>query len=509
MPRLRRLPLLLLLVLLFTVAPYAAGHAGTPEGAGVVVPGPTPARAAPFLTDVLSSVDRTVARLAADERRRLRVAREAEARRLRRSPRPEAVVRRAWLLRLTSRATYDDQRRVLARARRAGRRLAGLRGREQRAVLAIVDGLAADRILTADRLRPVLLTLSRNTAWWTRRGAPAVGRSIVRGHGPVTLRYVPGHGLVLHQLASWSQVTWLAGHCLRDRVHCPRRRLRAAVDEMMGLAVRRDGVVRAESYFRFGRARAPWISAMTQGSAIQALTRSSAVLHSASDRRRARAALGAFLRPAPQGVAVRASGGRHYVMYSTAPELRILNGHLRALTGVRDLALIGGSRQARRVFRRGERSARVLLARTDTGAWSRYADGGPEASLGYHRLVTGFLADLCDRRAGRRYCQASRRFARYVREPTRVSVRIARAPRARQANALRVWISKASTVQVTVRDVRGRTVLRRSVQLPRGSHRFPWTPSRRGAYRVQATASGPGAPPLARAAVQLTARPRR
>jgi hypothetical protein len=353
---------------------------------------------------------------------------------------------------------------------------------------------------------PVLLTLSRNTDWWTRRDAPAVGRSIVRGTGPITLRYVPGQGLVLHQLASWSLVDWLAGSCVRDRVHCPRRRLRAAVDTMMGLAVRRDGVVRAESYFSFGRARAPWISAMTQGSAIQALVRSSVVLGSAPDRRRARAALGAFARPAPEGVSIPAAGGRHFLMYSTAPSLRILNGDLRALTGLHDLATMGGSRRAAQLFRGGERAARVQLQRADTGAWSLYADDGPEAGLGYHRLVTGFLADLCDRRAGRRYCLAEWRFRRYISEPTRVTVRVASRPRARANATVAVWISKVSSVRVTVRDARGRAVLQHAAQLPRGSHRVPWSPPHRGRFTVIVTAAGPGSPPLGRASGTLVAR---
>ncbi|WP_309233826.1 D-glucuronyl C5-epimerase family protein [Conexibacter sp. W3-3-2] len=233
---------------------------------------------------------------------------------------------------------------------------------------------------------------------------------------------------------------------------------------------------------------------------MQALTRTGTVLRSRPDTRRARAALRAFDRRAPFGVSTRAPGGSHFVMYSTEPSLRILNGHLRALTGLRDLASLAESGEALRLYRRGERAARVELREADTGAWSRYSDGGREASLGYHRLVTGFLADLCERDAGRRYCSAARRFRRYEREPTRVTVRVPSRPRARDATGVAVWISKVSAVSVTVRDARGRVVLSRRTTLPRGRHRIAWTPARRGRYTVRAAATGPGSPPVGRGA---------
>lgn len=513
--RLRRLLSFLLLAVVVAGAAASTralgdGDGGTPAvgtGAERVAP-PVSAGAVRILRDVAAAVEETAVEADGDARRRARKRREAEAAVLRASPTPEAVVRRAWLLRLTDREAYRDQRAVLARARRVAGELGGARGGDLRDALAVVDRLAAAKILTTDRLRPVLLTLHRNTDWFSRRPAPAYGYSVVRGDDPITLRYIPGNGLVLHQLGSWSRVDYLAGSCLRRRVHCPRRKLRSAIETLMALAVRRDGVVRAESYFRFGRASAPWISGMTQGTLVQALTRSSAVLRSKGDRRRARAAMGAFARRAPAGVAVRAAGGGdHYVMYSSAPSLRILNGHLRALTGLRDLATIGGSARAQALFRRGERSARVELRRADTGAWSRYSDRGAEASLGYHRLVTGFLGDLCDRRAGRRYCAAEQRFARYVREPTRVTVRVPSArPRARAGTAFSVWISKVSSVVVTVRDAEGTLVVSRRAQLSRGSRRIAWTPPHPGRYRVTVTAAGPGTPPLGRGAASVVVR---
>ncbi len=483
-------------LLLFSLVALAA--------AGPDAPRPLPFDL-PLLPTAVTVTADAVADLDEGARALDRRVRRAELRRLRGSRTIDAVVRRAWLTRTTDDAGYAAHRRILRDARRAAGQLTGSRGAEHRAALRIAQDLAAEGILTTDRLPAVLLTLRRNTDWWTRRDAPAYGRSIVRGGDPVTLRYVPGRGLVLHQLASWGRVAALSGNCLRDRAHCPRRRLRSSVDRLLALGVRREGVLRFESYFRWGGARAPWISAMTQGTAIQALVRTSAVLRTAADDRHARAALGAFDRRAPFGVSTRAPGGSHFVMYSTEPGLRILNGHLRALTGLRDLANLGESGRALRLFRRGEGAARVELREADTGAWSRYSDGGQESSLGYHRLVTGFLADLCDRRAGKRYCAATRRFRRYLREPTRVTLDVPRRPRARDGAGLSVWVSKISTVSLVVRDARGRTVLSRQVTLPRGRHDYRWIAPRRGTYTVRAAAVGPGAPPVGRAAASVRA----
>lgn len=508
----RRLPLLLLLLVLAgagltAVLVRAAAPEPPPAAPPVVLTPPVALTALPFATPLTEALTGAVRQIRVDEAARRERLRRAEATRLARSRTPEAVVRRAWLLHRTSRDAYDAQRRVLWRARAVARTLDGARGAEMRAALGVVDALAARRLLTSDRLRAVLVTLQRNTDWWSRRAAPPYGRSIMRGQDPITLKYVPGQGLVLHQLASWGRVNWLAGFCLRRPKGCPRRRLRRDVDALMGLSVRRDGVVRAESYFRFGWASAPWLSAMTQGTMIDALTRAWKVLGDDADRRRAQAALGVFRHRAPEGVAVPADGGTHFLMYSTEPGLRVLNGHLQALTGLRDLAVLGGSRRALALYRSGEGAARVQLRRDDTGAWSRYSDGGAESTVAYHELVTGFLANLCDRGAGRRYCRASARFARYLHEPTRIAVRCARRPRARRATGLTVWISKRSSVRLTVLDVGGHVVARRAAAYARGSHRFTWAAPHRGRYTVQVTAAGPGDPPLGREAVGLTVLP--
>jgi hypothetical protein len=232
---------------------------------------------------------------------------------------------------------------------------------------------------------------------------------------------------------------------------------------------------------------------MTQGTAIQALARGARVLGSRRYRRDAVRALGAFRAPPPVGVSVPAPGGRHYLMYSFSPGLRILNGDLQAITGLRDLAVLGRSRSALALFRRGERAARRAVGAFDTGAWSLYSERGRESTLGYHQLVGQFLGNLCRRTDRRAYCAANRRFVRYEHEPPRIGLARLTGLRARRSATLRFSLSKLATVDVRVSGRRGVTMDRR-LSLWRGTHSLAWVPPARGRYRVRVTAQGPSGP---------------
>ena len=201
---------------------------------------------------------------------------------------------------------------------------------------------------------------------------------------------------------------------------------------------------------------------------------------------------GAFEAPTPLGVAVPAGRGVRYSMYSFAPDLRVLNGELQTLIGLRDVARISGSARAQRLFARAEPAARRAVRGFDTGAWSLYSADGKESTLGYHRLVAGFLAALCRRTGAASYCAAGRRFARYVREPPRVHVRTLRKVRVRRQATIRFTLSKISDVMLQVRDRRGRVELSRGLRaLPRGRHSVAWVPERAGRHRLRIVAVGP------------------
>ena len=156
------------------------------------------------------------------------------------------------------------------------------------------------------------------------------------------------------------------------------------------------------------------------------------------------------------------------------------------------MARIAGSGRARRLFERGEPAARRAVRGFDTGAWSLYSAGGKESTLSYHRLVAGFLGGLCRRTAAPTYCDAGRRFERYVREPPRVHVRRLRKARVRKSATIRFTLSKISDVTLQLRDRRGRVVLSQGLPaLPRGRHDVAWVPARAGRHRLRIVAIGP------------------
>jgi hypothetical protein len=360
-------------------------------------------------------------------------------------------------------------------------------------VVAGAERLAAEGRLGPGRFAAVFELLRRNTIAWTRDPLPAPGERRVAG--AAVLQYYPGRGFQLHPLASWGRVNGMAHACLRARrdpqaAGCRRAVLRRDLDALAALAAPRGGFPAWEYYFPYGSGAPPWISGMAQATAVQALVRSARALGEPRYARLARGALGAFEQPPPVGVGVAAPGGSRYPMYSFDPGMRILNGELQAIGGLRDAAVLAGGARARRLARSGDRAARRALPSFDTGAWSLYSAGGREATLHYHRLTTRFLDELCARTGRRAYCRTGKRFARYEREPPRIRIARVRRARARHATTLAFTLSKISAVTVRVWGTRG-MLLRRQESLPRGRHRLAWTPPSRGRFRMRVDARGP------------------
>jgi hypothetical protein len=425
-----------------------------------------------------------------------RVARlHAAIRRARRSTTVNGALRLALLTRRIEPHTHARLAREYAAARAAVRRLPASRAGELGAVVGTVEQLAAAHALTARRLPAMFLILRRNTRFWSRAAWPAPSQRTTFGRDPAIFQYYPGRGMQMQPLASWGKANWLARSCLntrataRRRSACPARRLRRTVDRLLELGARRGGFLAWEHYFAWAGGTAPWISGMTQATAVSALARAARALEEPRWERAARRALGAFRTPPPVGV----DGGDHFLMYSFAPGLRIFNGELQAVSGIGELAALSGDIGARRLFARGERAARGMVKASDTGAWSLYSQSGRESTLGYHQLVGEFLGDMCALTRRRTYCDAHVRFARYEREPTRIGVVPLRGLRARHATALRFAISKVSRVRVRLWGPHGLS-LSRELDLPYGVHTVGWTPPSRGRFLLRIEAQGPSGP---------------
>jgi hypothetical protein len=474
-------------------------------GLGKTSAPPVPELPAPSVTAPLASLAGDWRAAAARVAERLRVQRERSARlrdlaerraglrALRGTRTVPGAVRRALLAGRLDAPTAARLRRTWWLAQRDLVRLRGLRRAELGAAMRVAAGLARSRRLTAQRIVPVLLTVQRNREFWTTRPLPRPGARRSFGRDPVVFEYYAGQGWAIQPLASFGKANALAASCLQaqPRWTCRRVALRRLLDRMVSLGVVRRGVLAWEHHFAFGGGRPGWISAMTQATGAQALARGRWALLERSYGLAARRALRALQEAPPYGVAVRAPGGRRYTMYSFSPSLRILNGELQALIGVRDASKLLGSRSARRLYERGEPAARRAVRSFDTGAWSLYSQHGRESTPAYHRLLTGFLRGLCRRTHRGAYCAAATRFARYEREAPRILMRVARRGRVRHALPIVFSLSKVSRVRVVVWG-RGGIVVHRRLRLPRGRHAVAWVPRRAQRYRVLVDAVGPG-----------------
>jgi hypothetical protein len=447
----------------------------------------------PSVAELARANARAQARAQAARKRRQEAARRAEARRLRRSRTVAGALRRAWLTRAISRRRYEELRSTWFRARRDVGRLSGVRRAELGAVLAMTARLASARLLTASRLEPVFLTIRRNREFWMSRPLPPPGSRVTFRGDPVIFEYYAGRGLAIQPLANFGTANALAGSCLRrvKRHTCRPAALRRLLERMVALGTQRGGFLAWEYFVQVGRGTPPWISAMTQATGAQALARGRRALREPRFARASRRALGAFDHAPPLGVSVGHPRGRRYTMYSFSPGLRIYNGELQALIGLRDVARIAGSRHAQRLYRAGEPVARRSVAALDTGAWSIYSEGGRESTLEYHRLVATFLDGMCSRTGARTYCAAGRRLARYVGEAPRVVVRTLKRPRVRRRAAITFTLSKVSSVMVQIRDRRGRVAFARGMRLARGRHRLVWAPRIAGRHELKIVALGP------------------
>ena len=415
-------------------------------------------------------------------------------------PTVRATLRRAAAEGRITREDAQAWEALYERSLRTRRRLPASRRGELGAVISGVEDLARRRLLSSSRMPLVFLQLQRNVEWWPRRGGPRTpqappserpcagqsglgGARVTFGKDPIVFQWYPGLGLQIQPLAMFGTVNGRAKNCVDEdeRTRCRPELLRRGLDRIVSMQVDRGDFRAWEYLFRFGGGTPPWISGLATATAMQALSRGSVVLGEPAYLRAARRARPAFQRSTPLGVRARGTYGPHYVLYSFAPGLRVLNGFLHALTGIYDYAETADDDVARRLFREGDRQARREVPLADTGAWSRYSAGGAESDLGYHRLVRDFLQNLCDRTKTSVYCRTASRFTRYQTEPVRLKL-LKSAP-----TTARFWLSKVSCVTLKIR--RGdRVVSSRDLTLGRGTRSIPWSAPRRGKYTVEITA---------------------
>lgn len=388
-----------------------------------------------------------------------------------------------------SRANYVRYRRIVMRARSTERRLRGARAAELGNAIALVDGIALQRKLTASRLPALMLILQRNTQYWPKQPFPSDRDHVTFRGSELIFEYYVGEGLQLQPLVNFKQANLLHGACVKESdVPCDQAGLRTLLAELIATSTKRGGFRTWEYYFEFGGGRPPWISGMAQATAIQAFARASELLEDPSYLRQARAAFGAFRKPPPVGVRTTGPfGGVHYLQYSFASGTYIINAFLQSLIGLYDYAEITGDPTARRLFLAGEPEARQELAANDVGDWSTYSYRGPLSTLEYHELLREFASSMCSRLRTKVYCDTSKRFLSDMTDPAEIEFLGPDFATKGQTTNIRFSISKLSAVQVTVtRD--GEVALDKLGTYRRGTWSLPWKPGAAGTYRIRVAA---------------------
>ena len=286
----------------------------------------------------------------------------------------------------TARADYDA---AISSARKAARRLTGQRRKELRAVIANFDRIAKGGLATASRLPALTETLRRNAQWWANGSSLSYGQRVGFKGSELVWQAYPGQGLQIQWLGTFGYMNalWTADS--------KSSQLHTLAKEVAELAASRAGGVAWEYLFQFGGGRPPWVSGMAQGTAIQALARTSDRFKDPALMELAKSGLGIFRTAPPSGVRLKLAHGSHYLGYSYAPGQRIYNQFYQALRGLHDLAALSGSEAARKLWLEGQTEGRFELPYSNSGSWSYY-EPGSLSPLGYHELLRDFLRGLCD-----------------------------------------------------------------------------------------------------------------
>ena len=346
------------------------------------------------------------------------------------------------------------------------KRLSQARGDELDAVIENLHGMAVRGSLTASRLPVLFLTLDRNVQYWKSGPALTYGQRVEFAGSELVWEYYPGQGIELQQLGSFGKAQWLcsAGESLEDRC-------REMLAELIPLAVRRGGGLTWEYYFNFDGGAPPWTSAMSQGTALQALADAYKEIGDRSYLVVAHSALPVFSRPPSSGVGVKTDLGMRYVEYSfdSSQHDEVINAFLQTLIGLDDYAQVSGDPVAQRLFDEGDAEAQAELPHFNTGAWSLYRPG-VEDDLSYHQLVTGFLKQLCSMTKIPVYCRTADAFELDLRTPAKLRLVTTQLKAQRAANVY-FTVSKISRVGITITR-NGRTVFLTSASFTHGEHHF-------------------------------------
>jgi hypothetical protein len=377
---------------------------------------------------------------------------------------------------------YRSDHASLEAAIHTAARLRGTRAVELYSVLTNMHAMAVAGELTPSRLPVLFLTLNNNREWWSTGPLLASGQRVQFAGSELVWEYYPGQGIELQELGSFGEAD---GYYTGGPSDYPK--LQKILSELIPLAVQRGGGLAWEYYFRFDGGRPPWVSAMAQGTALEALTRAYEASDDTTYLNTAAQALPLFSAPPPAGVRVATKLGARYLQYSFAPRTSIINAFLQSLIGLYDYAHVSGNATAEQLFNAGNAEAMAEVPHFNIGAWSLYQPGD-EDPLSYHELVTGFLQELCTRTQASVYCTTAHDFQQDLTTPPVLTLTTHHS-RVGALTDIHFWLSKESHVGI-VEVLNGTTIFETSAELGYGGNAFGIpTPRRPGNYTVHLSAT--------------------
>ena len=278
----------------------------------------------------------------------------------------------------------DEQTQDLATARAAStlaKRLGGSRGKALTTVLRSTTAIANQPSFSPALARVVFRELAANVGYLDGHSLPAAGTR-VRIDGVVYESYA-GQGLRIQPLGTFFAILEPgAGIAAEGGVG-------AALDTALTIAIPQgDGLTLPYLFPWMGHA-APWESAMAEGVAAAAAIRTWSIT---ADDRHLDAAIRFGSAAVAHGVGTD-GGGLWFPLYVSAPDYRVLNGHLQTVLALNDLAEATGDEAFDAAFTRGVLATRSVLAGYDTGGWGRYAPGA-DAPVKYMTLMRDQLKQL-------------------------------------------------------------------------------------------------------------------
>ena len=163
--------------------------------------------------------------------------------------------------------------------------------------------MAVGGTLTPSRLPAVEATLNANRTWWTTGPLLAADARVMLAGSKIEWEYYPGQGIQLQVLGTFGEANGMyqAGASQYAAME-------TLIRQMVPLASQRGGGLTWEYYFTFDGGSPPWTSAMSQATALQALTHAYEVTHDSYYLNIAEQALPIFSTPPPAGVQVTTPG---------------------------------------------------------------------------------------------------------------------------------------------------------------------------------------------------------